>query len=100
MRLGRLEPVTSRDFYTYHLDEFLGDVRELVEIESPTSGLPGLEKTATFVADAIRPYAALEVTTLDGWGPLIRAERAGTSTRVLLLAHLDTVWPVGSWTCL
>jgi len=92
--------VSSRDFYGQHLNRFLVTVRELVERESPTSDIEGITAAASYIEDFLRQYANVETNVLEGFGPLILAERPGTSTRVLLLAHVDTVWPTGSWPCL
>jgi glutamate carboxypeptidase len=64
-------------------------LQELVEIESPTGD-----------TEAMRERVMLELAglgfaiELDGAG--IRAERAGDGAPLLLLAHIDTVWALGT----
>jgi len=64
-------------------------LRELVELESPTGD------TA-----AIRERAAQELRALGGDlsldGECVRADFAGPGAPLLLLGHLDTVWPRGT----
>ena len=64
-------------------------LRELVELESPTGD------TA-----AIRDRAAQELRGLGGdvalEGECVRADFAGAGAPLLLLGHLDTVWPRGT----
>lgn len=74
----------------------LEQVRRLVTIESPTEDLDACR--------AVIAEAANIVTEVTGSAPTVRDEAGrpiliwGSETpRVLLLTHLDTVWPVGSF---
>lgn len=89
--------VTGPDDFRDRLPQFLAELREMVEIETPTRHLPGLERLANWLERRLAPVARVERRDLDRHGPLVRALRPGTGCRVLLLAHYDTVWPVGSW---
>lgn len=64
-------------------------LRELVEIESPTGDTRGL-----------RDHIAAKLTALGGAvaadGEHLRADFAGEGAPLLLLGHLDTVWPAGT----
>jgi glutamate carboxypeptidase len=84
-------------FFSDHLQDFLDDVRGLVEIESPTYDVAGAERAADYLADRLGPLGTLESEMLEGFGPMLQLRRPGTETTVLLMAHFDTVWPVGSW---
>jgi glutamate carboxypeptidase len=79
-----------------HLGAFLDDLRELVEIESPSNDLPRLERAAAWIQSRFIPWGALETFSTPS-GPLLRLERPGQGTPTLLLAHFDTVHPVGSF---
>lgn len=75
---------------------YLADLEALVRIETPSGHLPGLEAAAEWLEDA---FAAVgEVGRQDTpVGPVVDVLAAGTGPRVLVLAHYDTVHPVGSW---
>src|SRR5262245_8551218 len=72
---------------------------ELVEMESPSTEPAAVARLGERVA---RELAALGLdAALDpvpGTGPLLRARHpaAGAARAVLLLGHLDTVWPLGT----
>lgn len=90
-------PVKARDFFAHHLADYLADLRRLVEIETPTRHVDGLSRAAALLAELLAPHGGVERTDLAGFGPLLRLRRPGAGSRVLLLGHADTVWPVGSW---
>ena len=89
--------VSSAADVTADLDLLLADVRELVEVESPSSDLDAVAVSAGAVARAgerllgVRP----EHIVVDGVVHLRWRFGAGP-TRVLLLGHHDTVWPTGT----
>lgn len=75
----------------------LDQVRRLVEIESPTSDLDACRR--------VMSEAATIITEVTGSAPAVRDEDGrpvliwgSERPRVLLLTHLDTVWPAGSFT--
>ncbi|ANY10388.1 peptidase M20 [Pseudonocardia sp. HH130630-07] len=79
----------------------LDDLRGYVEIETPSDDRVALEKGLTWldglIADRLGPAAT--VSTTDG-GPygdarLLEFDGSGAAP-VLLLAHYDTVWPLGT----
>jgi glutamate carboxypeptidase len=81
------------------LDELLADLRELVECESPSSDRAAVERSADLVArlGTERLGLAPERIVVDGVHHL--RWRFGPPTaphRVLVLAHHDTVWPLGT----
>lgn len=70
-------------------------LRELVEIESPSTSPEGVRALAErlsreLIALGLRP----ELLPVPGAGPILRARSAGLP--VMLLGHLDTVWPLGT----
>lgn len=77
------------------LDQLLADVQELVECESPSSDHDAVARSADVVArlGAERLGAEPERIVVDGVTHL--RWRFGRP-RVLLLAHHDTVWPLGT----
>jgi len=78
------------------LAHYLRDLEELVRIETPSGHLPGLERAASRLAEA---FAAVGTVGREATpaGPLLRVRAPGRGARVLMLAHYDTVQPVGSW---
>ena len=89
--------MNSLDFFTDRLPDYLEELRALTEIETPTGDLANLERAAGFLTERLAPFGRPERCDLQDHGPLLRLRREGTGSRVLLLAHYDTVWPVGSW---
>jgi glutamate carboxypeptidase len=87
----------SLDFFRGHLQDYLEELRAFTAIETPTGDLANLERAAVFLNDRLAPLGHPELSDLQDYGPLIRLRREGIGSRVLLLAHYDTVWPVGSW---
>jgi len=73
-------------------------LRELVELESPSSDAKGVAAVATRLT---RELTALglepQLIPVAGAGPILEARNpAALAERVMLLGHLDTVWPLGT----
>jgi len=79
------------------LSLLLADLRELVECESPSGDLAAVARSADVVAriGTARLGVAPEYVVLDGRTHLRWRLGAGPS-RVLVLGHHDTVWPMGA----
>lgn len=76
--------------------EMLAALEALVTAESPTSDVEACErclKTASDIGAGLFGEPGQELTS-DGRAHL--SWRFGTEARVLLLGHLDTVWPIGT----
>ncbi len=87
----------SLDFFNQHLDDYLGELRVLTEIEAPTGDLENLDRAAAYISELLDPLGDLTSENLEDHGQLVRLERPGTGPRILLLGHYDTVWPPGAW---
>jgi glutamate carboxypeptidase len=80
--------------------EMAGLLAELCQIESPSTDPPAVATLATRLAhetDAVG--LTTELVPVLGGGPILRARHPGTAggaPPVMLLGHLDTVWPVGT----
>ncbi|HET8647914.1 MAG TPA: M20/M25/M40 family metallo-hydrolase, partial [Vicinamibacteria bacterium] len=72
-------------------------LRELVEIESPSSDADGVARLARRLADELRACGLdPALVPVNGAGPLLTASGGGAGAPVMLLGHLDTVWPLGT----
>jgi len=67
-------------------------LHELVEIESPTGCSDGLRAVAERVAAELVPHGGEATST----GDHLRVDLPGAGEPLLLLGHVDTVWPVGT----
>lgn len=79
------------------LDALIADTREMVECESPSTDLAAVARSAEVVARVgeRRLGVAAERIVIDGRTHL-RWRLGAEPSRVLLLGHHDTVWPLGS----
>ena len=86
----------------------LATMKELVEIESGSADIEGLDRIASVIAGRLKQLGAKvdlvepgpEIykmfDTPDKIGKMVRATFTGTGTKkILLLAHMDTVYPRG-----
>ena len=79
------------------LPQLLADLERLVRCESPSADLAAVAASADLIAaiGAARLGAAPERFVVDGCRHL-RCRFGTGPIRVLILAHHDTVWPIGS----
>jgi len=79
------------------LPAILADIETLVRCESPSSVRESLATSADLVAAVGQQHlgTAPELIVLDGC-PHLRWRFGARERRVLILAHHDTVWPLGS----
>lgn len=72
-------------------------LRELVEIESPSNEPTAVGALAgRLVGELTASGLAVELRPVPGLGPVLRAALPGRPPGVMLLGHLDTVWPLGT----
>lgn len=89
--------MTTIDHFRRRLPLVLAELEEIVAIESPTRDVEGAGRAAAWLEEKLAPFGRLSREQMAGFGPLLHLERVGTDHRVMLIGHLDTVWPVGSW---
>lgn len=89
--------MTATSFFDDRLGDVLGDVRRLVEIETPTGDVAGVTTAIDILERTLDDWGEVGRTTLPGFGPVLQLRRPGRGPRVLIVGHVDTVWPVGSW---
>lgn len=80
------------------LPGLLSDLEQLVRCESPSADLAAVARSADLIAvvGAHRLRAEPERIVIDGCNHL-RWKFGTGANRVVILAHHDTVWPIGSW---
>lgn len=72
-------------------------LRQLVEIESPSTEPAAVAALARRVAQEAEALDLTpELLPVAECGPLLRARSRTAGTAVMLLGHLDTVWPLGT----
>jgi glutamate carboxypeptidase len=72
-------------------------LQELVEIESPSTHAGGVSAVADRLAPELESVGLrVERVPVDGAGPILRADNGTAARPVMLLGHLDTVWPLGT----
>jgi glutamate carboxypeptidase len=78
----------------------VAEIGELVEVESPTYHPAGVNRMMDLVGDALERLGATiqRRSGRDGFGDLVTARFRGavSSPGILVLAHVDTVHPVGT----
>jgi glutamate carboxypeptidase len=78
------------------LDQMLSDLATLVGIESPSGDVDALASCAAALANIIGQRLGSPAELIDGSaGPHV-SWRGGEQSRVLLLGHYDTVFPLGA----
>ena len=89
--------MSTVDAFRVRLPAYFTELRELVAIETPTGHEANARRAAAWLGERLSLFGELEQENLAGYGPLLRLRRPGSGPRVMLVGHLDTVWPVGSW---
>jgi glutamate carboxypeptidase len=89
------------DHYTTRREAILQSIRELVERETKSREESRLNEIASFVSGQLREIGGqVELIPQNGYGTHLRARFDFGHDRmeqgVLVVGHLDTVWPVGS----
>jgi glutamate carboxypeptidase len=76
--------------------EMVAMLGEFVSMESPSDDAGAVRRFAERVGRELTSIGlAVELLPVDGGGPVLRATSAGERP-VMLLGHLDTVWPLGT----
>ena len=87
----------SLEFFADQLQQYLVELQTLTAIETPSGNLANLQEAAEFLTDRLASLGRLEHENLQQHGPMLRLTRSGAGSRILILAHYDTIWPIGSW---
>lgn len=81
---------------TSRLDEIVADAIALIEVESPSHDLDAVRRSADAVSALLHARLGVQPERIVIGGSTHLRVRWGTATRVLLLGHHDTVWPLGT----
>lgn len=87
-----------RAFIDRHIDEILADLAALVEIESPTTDKAAADRASRHLAARFAEAAGAEIVrhSQSTWGDHFEARIGRGARRILLIGHVDTVWPIGT----
>lgn len=79
------------------LPQMLEDLRAMIEVETPSRDLAAVTRGAETVAALVaeRLGVQMETVTVDGC-PHLRHVWGDAASRVVVLCHQDTVWPIGT----
>jgi glutamate carboxypeptidase len=89
--------VDLRTYFAQQTDEILDLLRRLVEIESPTTDKPATDRIGRFVVQVAREAGAdVTIVPRERRGDHLVARWGGGEGGILVLCHLDTVWPLGT----
>jgi glutamate carboxypeptidase len=80
-----------------HLDELLAFIETLVRLESPSTDKAAVDRCGRALTDRLRTLGgAVDLIPTGARGDHVRARFGGDGRPVLLLGHVDTVWPLGT----
>src|SRR5947209_2097815 len=85
-------------YVSQHLPEYLEELRELCAIDSDSYSKPGLDEMAARLAARMRGLGmSATIIEHEQWGnDLLGVIEGNGSGNVLLLGHIDTVYPAGT----
>src|SRR5690625_1033783 len=92
----------ARKYMDEHHDDIISWIREIIEIESPTDNREAVNNVGSWVQEKVKSLGGnVEVVPSNHpeRGDHIVARFEGTSSKkkpILLIAHIDTVWPIGT----
>ncbi|RME39976.1 MAG: M20 family peptidase [Thermoflexia bacterium] len=90
-------PAALLSWFEAHTSQILDLLRQLVELESPTTDKAATDRLARFVAQRAQETGArVEFDPQPQRGDHLLATWGEDGEGFLLLCHLDTVWPVGT----
>ena len=85
------------DYAHAHADDTMETLRTMVELESFTSDKPSIDKLSSYIKSRLEALnASVEVISQSEAGDHLLAEWGEGPEQVLILCHMDTVWPTGT----
>lgn len=83
------------DHLSKQQDAMTAMLRDMVELESPSDDRRALQHLMRYVADRFTQIGATVECVQPDAGDHLRASWGSGNDQVLVLCHLDTVWPIG-----
>ncbi len=87
------------NYFSERQDSILDTIRQLVELESSSREAARLDEIARVVSNLASPFAdEIELISVPEVGTHVSAKFFGSANekQLLIIGHLDTVWPVGT----
>lgn len=80
-----------------HKDEIISDIKQLVQLESPTSDKNAVDQAGEWIQNAIKRYLGItpNIIKQNETGNHITFETGEGKEQILLSGHFDTVWDKG-----
>lgn len=85
------------EYLKEHATEILGDVETLVRLESPSLDRAAINRLQDVNETWFGEFGQVNRRPGEGGDTLHLHSNGKTSGRILLLAHVDTVYPIGAW---
>lgn len=81
-----------------HQQDMVEDLKQFIDIESPTNHKPSVDKFGNVMAERLRDLGAdVDILPLTEVGDAVRGcWEQGGDNGILILSHMDTVWDVGT----
>ena len=85
------------DYLRHHQDDMVEHLKQLIELESPTSDKGAVDKLGKFLASELEMLGSdVDIVQKNEVGDLVRGRWNKGDGGVLILSHMDTVWDVGT----
>ena len=85
------------DYAHAHADDIMETLRTMVEMESFSSDKPSIDKLSSYIKNRLEALSAkVEVVPQADAGDHLLAEWGEGDEQILILCHMDTVWPTGT----
>jgi hypothetical protein len=92
---------TMSKHYSINLGSMISGIQRWVETESPTRDKAAVNRMVDAVQSDVAglPVAVERVAGRDGFADnlVVRNQGAGQAAGILILSHIDTVHPIGTW---
>lgn len=80
-----------------HQDDMVEHLKQLIDLESPTSHKPSVDQLGTVLAQELRELGGdVDIIPKQEVGDLVRGRWNEGEGGILILSHMDTVWDVGT----
>ena len=85
------------DYLRHHQDDMVKHLKQLIELESPTSDKGAVDKLGKFLANELEMLGCeVDIIQKGEVGDLVRGRWNQGEGGVLILSHMDTVWDIGT----